>query len=65
MCSIEREALRVKRRAALASLDTLTESMFLELFGDPTTNPKGWPRMTLGELITIGPQNGLYKPSSQ
>jgi type I restriction enzyme S subunit len=37
------EALRAKRRAALAQLDTLTQSIFLDLFGDPATNPKGWP----------------------
>jgi len=44
------EALRAKRRAALAQLDTLTQSIFLDLFGDPATNPKGWPRHTLGEV---------------
>lgn len=57
------DALRAKRRAALAQLDTLTPSIFLDMFGDPSTNPKGWPRATLGDLITVGPQNGLYKPS--
>ena len=57
------EALRAKRRAALAQLDTLTQSIFLEMFGDPATNPKGWLRKTLGDLILVGPQNGLYKPA--
>jgi len=37
------DALRAKRRAALAQLDTLTQSIFLDMFGDPSTNPKGWP----------------------
>ena len=37
------EALRAKRRAALAQLDSLTQSLFLDLFGDPANNPKGWP----------------------
>ena len=32
------EALRAKRRAALAQLDSLTQSLFLDLFGDPATN---------------------------
>jgi type I restriction enzyme S subunit len=58
------EALRAKRRAALAQLDSLTQSLFLDLFGDPATNPKGWPVRRLGELIVDGPQNGLYKPST-
>jgi len=47
------EALRAKRRAALAQLDTLTQSLFLDLFGDPATNPKGWPKGTLGEVATF------------
>lgn len=37
------EALRAKRRAALAQIDSFTQSLFLDLFGDPATNPKGWP----------------------
>ncbi|MCC7549793.1 MAG: restriction endonuclease subunit S [Burkholderiales bacterium] len=37
------DALRTKRRTALAQLDTLTQSIFLDMFGDPATNPKGWP----------------------
>jgi len=47
------EALRAKRRAALAQLDSLTQSLFLDLFGDPATNPKGWPNPTLGGLLTF------------
>jgi type I restriction enzyme S subunit len=37
------EALRAKRRAALARIDTLAQAIFLDIFGDPTTNPKGFP----------------------
>ncbi|MGB8298280.1 MAG: restriction endonuclease subunit S [Polyangia bacterium] len=58
------EALRAKRRAALAQLDTLTQSIFLDLFGDPATNPKKWARSALGNVIAEGPQNGIYKPAS-
>ena len=47
------EALRAKRRAALAQLDSLTKSLFLDLFGDPVTNPKGWPNPTLGGLLAF------------
>jgi len=46
------DALRAKRRAALAQLDTLTQSIFLDMFGDPATNPKGWPTARLGELCS-------------
>lgn len=43
------EALRAKRRAAFAQLDTLTQAIFLDIFGDPATNPKRWPQILLGE----------------
>lgn len=45
------DALRAKRRAALAQLDTLTQSIFLDMFGDPATNPKGWPTRRLDALV--------------
>jgi len=47
------EALRAKRRAALAQLDSLTQSFFLDLFGDPATNPKGWPNAILGDVTEM------------
>jgi type I restriction enzyme S subunit len=47
------EALRAKRRAALAQLDSLTQSLFLDLFGDPATNPKGWPNVPLGLVVKL------------
>ena len=34
------EALRSKRREAIAKLDQLLQSVFLEMFGDPKDNPK-------------------------
>ena len=36
------DALRAKRREALAQLDTLLQSTFLDMFGDPVVNPMGW-----------------------
>ena len=56
------DALRAKRREALGQLDTLLQSIFLDMFGDPVTNPKGFDVELLGELIATGPQNGLYRP---
>ncbi len=44
------EALRAKRRAALAQLDTLIQSIFFDMFGDPGVNPKAWP---LGKLENV------------
>jgi type I restriction enzyme S subunit len=51
------EALRAKRRAALAQLDSLTQSLFFDLFGDPVSNPKDWPTVRFGEIcerVTVG-----------
>jgi type I restriction enzyme, S subunit len=47
------EALRAKRRAAHAQLDTLTRVLFLDLFGNPATNPKGWAKSVLGDVATF------------
>ena len=44
------DALRAKRREALAELDTLLQSTFLDMFGDPVTNPMGWETYALGEV---------------
>jgi type I restriction enzyme S subunit len=48
------DALRAKRRTTLAQLDTLRQSMFLEMFGDPATNPKGWPVQQLRNVVKVG-----------
>lgn len=44
------DAMCTKRREALAQLDRLAQSIFVEMFGDPTTNPKGWAVRTLKDL---------------
>lgn len=45
------DALRAKRRAALAQLDSLTQSIFLDLFGDPVTNSKSWKRAEMIDTV--------------
>ncbi|WP_243317708.1 restriction endonuclease subunit S [Geothrix paludis] len=48
------EVLRAKRRTALAKLDTLAQSIFIETFGDPVANSMGWPDTTpLGDVADI------------
>lgn len=44
------DKLRVKRRQAIAELDTLLQSTFIDMFGDPVTNPMGWEVLPFGEL---------------
>lgn len=45
------DALRAKRREALAQMDSLTQSIFIEMFGDPASNPRAWPVVALSKLI--------------
>lgn len=48
------DALRAKRREAIAKLDQLLQSVFLDMFGDPVTNPMGWPaEKCLGDVADI------------
>jgi type I restriction enzyme S subunit len=59
------DTLRTKRREGLAQLDSLTQSIFMEMFGDPASNLKEWSCLPLSQLMDEnGPQNGLYKPST-
>ena len=39
-----------KRKEELQLLDQLVKSRFIELFGDPETNPKGWTRQRLDQI---------------
>ena len=55
------DALRAKRREALAQLDTLLQSTFLDMFGDPVTNPMGWEVRSLGDLAVKKPNNGVFR----
>lgn len=46
------DALRTKRREALVQLNSLTQSIFIEMFGDPVTNPRGIKVVHLSEITT-------------
>lgn len=52
------------RKKELEKLDLLVKSRFMEMFGEPENNPYGWKIFPLSELVTVKPQNGLYKPQS-
>ena len=58
------DALRAKRREALAQVDILLQSTFLDMFGDPVTNPMGWEMVNAGRVsrrLTVGI---VVKPAS-
>jgi type I restriction enzyme S subunit len=58
------DALRTKRREALMQLDELQQAIFIEMFGDPTTNPKKWPFAKLGHYL-LDVTNGLSRRGSE
>ncbi len=57
---VQADALRQKRAEADALGDSILPALFHKLFGDPATNPKGWPRVRLGTILA-DTRNGLYK----
>jgi type I restriction enzyme S subunit len=57
------DGLRAKRREALAHLDGLTQSIFLEVFDEPATNRRGMELRTLGELVKL--KSGSFLPASR
>ena len=47
------EHLIALRKEEIASLDKLVKSRFIELFGDPKSNPKGYTKKQLGETCKV------------
>lgn len=54
------DAIRRKRQQAIQLADDFLRAVFLDMFGDPVTNPKGWMVRPLGELAKSF-QNGIGK----
>ena len=63
------DAIRRKRQQAVDLTDQLLRSVFLELFGDPVTNSKGWLKRKfgdvtlsrLGKMLDAKQQTGLHQ----
>jgi type I restriction enzyme S subunit len=54
------DAYRQKTKALITKYDELTKSLFLDMFGDPVTNPKGWDKNILkSHLIDV--KNGITR----
>ena len=49
-----------RRNDQIKKLDLLVKSRFVEMFGDPKSNPKGWNKKTLSEIITKA-NNGMAR----
>ncbi|WP_264889504.1 restriction endonuclease subunit S [Shewanella xiamenensis] len=58
------DAIRRKRQQAIQLADDFLRAVFLEMFGDPVTNPKGWEVKKFGDVIDVLTDyhaNGSYK----
>lgn len=58
------EKIIALRNAELKTLDNLIKARFVEMFGDPITNPKGWEHITVGDVcssIVRGPFGSALK----
>ncbi|MGL1094760.1 restriction endonuclease subunit S [Vibrio vulnificus] len=63
------DAIRQKRKQAIALSDEFLRSVFLEMFGDPVTNPKGWEvkeiRKGISKIISGWSAKGDSRPCEQ
>lgn len=56
------DALRAKRRQVLTHLDSLTQAIFLSMFGNPVTNEFGWRLERLSDLGTLDRGISKHRP---
>jgi len=54
------DAIRRKRQQAIQLADDFLRAVFLDMFGDPVTNPKGWPSVKLGEVCGVGSSKRVF-----
>ena len=50
-----------KKNAQLRDLDTLAQSIFYEMFGDPSLNEKGWPVKNISDLFDVGSSKRVFE----
>lgn len=51
------EEIRTKKKLANEKLDEFLKSTFIDMFGDPVTNPKDFPTQKLNDIATL--KNGI------
>ena len=56
------DAYRQKTKALIQKYDELTQSLFLEMFGDPVTNPKGWEKVKFSEVGKLDRGKSKHRP---
>jgi len=53
------DAIRKKRQQAVELADQFLKSVFMDMFGDPVTNPKGWDEKRLDNIASV--RSGVTK----
>jgi type I restriction enzyme S subunit len=56
------DGIRAKRRSALGQIDKLSQSAFLQLFGDPLRNPRRLRMVRLGEVGALDRGVSRHRP---
>jgi type I restriction enzyme S subunit len=59
------DRLRRLRRYARELSDGYLGSIFLEMFGDPVTNPRGWKRAAIGDVVASSQYGTSNKSNSE
>jgi type I restriction enzyme S subunit len=59
------EELRNKKKKVISLLSELIQSHFLDMFGDPSSNPLGWPELPMSDLLAEKPNYGTMLPASK
>lgn len=54
------DAIRRKRQQAIELANEFLRSVFLDMFGDPITNPKGWNMVELGKVCGVGSSKRVF-----
>ncbi len=49
-----------KQKVQLTELDTLAQSIFYDMFGDPIQNEKGWNVKKLGDVCNVGSSRRIF-----
>lgn len=59
------DAVRRKRKEAIALTEELLRSQFLDMFGDPVTNPKGWGVFKMKDVVAETQYGTAEKSNSE
>ena len=58
------DALRAKRRMSITKLSEMVEATFVDMFGDPRTNERGWPVGRIGDMLASATYGSNVKAGS-